>query len=124
MSTLFTRIDTVFLQVKDFDRAIEWYHEVLGLMLRWKYDGEDSGYACFNVGETPLTLVRLPEGEQVRHTTHALFNFYTRDIEATHQHLRAKGVDVDPVTRTPGVTFFDFRDPDGNWLSVCHWREG
>lgn len=59
MSTLFKRIDTVFLKVNDFEKAIDWYCSVLGFTLRWKH--EAGGYAALNIGETPLTLVRSSE---------------------------------------------------------------
>jgi catechol 2,3-dioxygenase-like lactoylglutathione lyase family enzyme len=60
VSTLFKRIDTVFLHVKQFDQAIEWYVQKLGFTLRWRHD--EGGYAALNIGETPLTLVRAVDG--------------------------------------------------------------
>jgi catechol 2,3-dioxygenase-like lactoylglutathione lyase family enzyme len=56
MDAIFKRIDTVFLKVKDFDRAIDWYSNILGFTVRWK--DEEGGYAALNIGETALTLVR------------------------------------------------------------------
>jgi catechol 2,3-dioxygenase-like lactoylglutathione lyase family enzyme len=119
MSALFERIDTVFLLVRDFDKAIQWYTETFGFTVRWRHD--EGGFAALNVGETPLTLVRLEEGMEIRSTQQALFNFYVKDPEEAHRVLVAAGADVDPIQDPGNVKFFDFRDPDGNLLSVCSW---
>ncbi len=46
--------------------------------------------------------------------------FTTKDAEADHAQLRARGVDADPdVLRWEGVPpMFSFRDPDGNTLFI------
>lgn len=46
---MFTRIDTVFLQVTDFGKAIKWYSTVLGFPVRWRDD--QGGYAALEIGK-------------------------------------------------------------------------
>lgn len=117
MSRLFERIDTVFLQVRDFDKAIQWYTETFGFTVRWRHD--EGGFAALNVGETPLTIVRLEEGAELPTTKQAFFNFYVKDVEEAHRVLVGAGADCDAIQDPGGVKYFDFRDPDGNLLSVC-----
>lgn len=112
LSNLFKRIDTVFLPVKDLGRAIEWYTATLGLELRWRH----GNYAALNVSETPLTLY---EPDDFRPVGNAGFNFYVTDIEAAHRTLKDAGSEVFAIQEGGGVRFFDFKDPDGNMLSVC-----
>jgi catechol 2,3-dioxygenase-like lactoylglutathione lyase family enzyme len=121
VSTLFKRIDTVFLHVKHFDQAIEWYVENLGFTLRWRHD--ESGYAALNIGETPLTLVRTKEGTELHDSEHAQFNFFTSNIKEAHRQLKERGVDVEPIQDHGDVLSFDFKDLDGNRLGVCHFQE-
>jgi catechol 2,3-dioxygenase-like lactoylglutathione lyase family enzyme len=45
--------------------------------------------------------------------------FVTRDADADHAGMLARGVDIDDVIRWPGVpAMFAFRDPDGNGFEL------
>ncbi|MFE8702787.1 VOC family protein [Cytobacillus sp. FJAT-54145] len=115
MTGIFKRIDTVFLKVNDFEKAIEWYSHVLGFDVRWRDD--QGGYAALNIGETPLTLVRS-DREKVESPT-VYFNFYTENIEEAHKHLTENGVVVGPIEEDINVKWFKFKDLEGNELEVC-----
>lgn len=122
MSGLFKRIDTVFLKVKDFDKAIDWYTTVLGFSVRWVH--QDGGYAALNIGETPLTLVKAGEGEELPKKSPISFNFYSPNIEAAHAHLIENNVEVEPInSESDGVKWFRFKDLEGNSLEVCYFKE-
>lgn len=122
MSSIFKRIDTVFLQVSDFEQAIKWYGDVLGFKLRWKDD--KGGYAALDIGETLLTLVRTNNNEKpVRKNNHISFNFYTSDIEQAHQYLVQNDVNVEPIIEDKDVKWFKFQDLEGNDLEVCYFKE-
>jgi catechol 2,3-dioxygenase-like lactoylglutathione lyase family enzyme len=118
MDRLFKRIDTVFLQVKDLEKSIKWYVEVLGFNLRWS--DNDNGYAAINISETPLTLVRA---DNVSPTSHILFNFYSSDIKRAYTALIEKGVEVEDIIDYGNVLSFNFLDLDGNKLGVCYFEE-
>lgn len=111
---MFKRVDTVFLPVRDLDRAIAWYTQTLGLTLRWR----QANYAAINVGETALTLYQ-PEAEFAPVTGHAPFNFYASDVDAAHRTLREHGATVEEIKRLTNFAWFDFNDPDGNRLGIC-----
>lgn len=119
MGKMFARIDTVFLHVKDFQNAIQWYESVLDFEVRWK--NEEGGYCALNIGETPLTLVRSKE--VVNPSDNCLFNFYTADIEKAYEHLQSRGVEVFPIEDFGGVQSFEFLDLEGNKLGVCWFQE-
>lgn len=116
--TLFKRIDTVFLRIRDLEAALAWYTRHLQVTLRWKVEG----YACLNLAETPLTLVEATD--QFEPVKHATFNFYAPDIDQAYHDLKEAGVEVDvQIEEAPGVRFFGFKDLDGNRLEVCWWPE-
>ncbi|PWW28809.1 glyoxalase/bleomycin resistance protein/dioxygenase superfamily protein [Cytobacillus oceanisediminis] len=121
MSGMFKRIDTVFLQVKDFEKAIDWYSTVLGFPVRWKDD--QGGYAALEIGETPLTLVRSTERIKERKDSHISFNFFVVDIEIAHRHLLQHRVKAEPLQDDRTAKWFEFEDLDGNKLGVCHFSE-
>src|SRR4051812_6412013 len=101
MSSIFKRIDTVFLQVNDFEKTIEWYCNVLGFTIRWKDD--KGGYAALNIGETPLTLVRTSSESELMKNSRISFNFFTSDVEQAHQHLLQNDVKVDSINEDGNV---------------------
>lgn len=119
MSNLFKRIDTVFLKVYNFEKAIQWYSSVLGFSVRWV--DEKAGYAALNIGETPLTLVRSTAVENSE--SNISFNFYTPNAEEAHQHLINNGVDAGPIQEDGNVKWFKFKDLEGNALEVCSFQE-
>ena len=115
---IFRRVDTVFLPVRDLDRAIAWYTQTFGFTLRWK----QGNYAAMNISETPLTLYQ-PEAPFQPVTQHSPFNFYTPDLDAAHARLKECGASVKAIDRHPDFGFFEFHDPDGNLLGVCWFPE-
>lgn len=109
---LFERVDTVFVVVEDFRKAIDWYKHKLGLKPVFQADG-----ACaLTTGETtPVTLIDASVLEE----EHPIFNFYAADIQSAHQHLSSRGIQVGPIRDYGSMSTFDFRDLDGRLLNVC-----
>ncbi|BCJ87046.1 VOC family protein [Effusibacillus dendaii] len=125
MAGFFKRIDTVLLRVKNIKKACRWYQEVLGLEAA--YIGEDDHrIAVFKIGEgeTPLTLYELHSDEVMParrfSTTYPIL--FAENPETLYETLKNKGVEVEELEDDGRVTYFGFRDPDGNRLEVCYWR--
>lgn len=125
---MFKRIDTVFLPVKDLEKAVEWYCETLGMSPLWQMPG----VAALKMGETPLTLVqyRFPGYEQppeadfrFQPVDQVAFNFFALDIEEVHATLKARGVQVGEIIDHGEIKELQFRDPDGNQLACCWFQE-
>jgi catechol 2,3-dioxygenase-like lactoylglutathione lyase family enzyme len=117
-ATSITRVGTVVLPVSDQDRALGFYVGELGFEVRLDAPFAD-GQRWIEVAPpgaaTTLALVSpqgAPAGIEV--------SFATRDAEADHAELRARGVDADAeLIRMDFVPpMFTFRDPDGNRFRV------
>lgn len=131
--THISEVATVFVPVRDQERALEFYVDKLGFEKRadFTYGG---GIRWVEVappgGTNAIALVPASEGESAG-SGEAHCAFATTDIEADHASLRANGVDVDAeIARTgtprPGLVStevrvpdpvpaqFFLRDPDGN----------
>lgn len=121
---IFTKIDTVIVRVGKLAEAQAWYEQKLGF--RPSYIGEQERLVVFNVGgETPLTIYELKPGEMTepQSTASSYPIFYADDIQAAHELLSARGVEVGPIEGEPdGTQWFAFKDCDGNQLEVCHYR--
>lgn len=112
MSAIFKKVDTVFVSVMDMDSAVVWYQDVIGLKPVWQ---DNYITVMATEGETPVTIYRKDSPE----AQHPIFNFLTDDIRIAHNHLRSKGVAVEPIIETEVIDTFDFLDPEGNRLNVC-----
>lgn len=110
----------------DLDRAVDFYGNTLGLRRR---DVDDpAGGVYFKTGkDSELYVYPRPES----HAEHTLAAFEVKDVEATVESLRKKGVtfeDLDlpemKIKTVNGIaTLGDFKaawfkDPDGNTLAV------
>jgi len=117
MSNIFKRIDTVFIRVKNLEKASEWYESIMGFKITWK--DMSGGYVSFAIGETALTLSRIPEGTELKVSEAPLFNFYVSNVNEAHEYLTEKGIEVSEITVDGDVSWFSFKDLDGNKLEVC-----
>ena len=119
-ATLFTRIDTVLLRVRDHAAAIAWYEEQLGLTPAFTDPAER--LSVLDVGEgASLTLWELKpdEPDPPRDGAGTFPIFATEDAASAHRRLAESGVRVSEVSESPGVRFFTFWDLDGNRLEAC-----
>ena len=115
-------ISLVVVASSDQDRSIEFYDEHLGFEKRTDIPFGGS-YRWVEVyppaGTTGIALAPPQREDQVGVETGITLT--TDDIDATHEHLRSRGVDVDAeVSRMGGPVppMFWFRDPDGNSLLI------
>jgi predicted enzyme related to lactoylglutathione lyase len=125
MSTTTSGIDTISLVVipsTDQDKAIEFYEGVLGFEKRRDvpFGGDYRWVEVYPpTGTTGIALAPPPEGSPTAVQTG--ISLTTEDIDATHAHLKAAGVDVDAEIMRMGAPvppMFWFRDPDANTLLV------
>jgi catechol 2,3-dioxygenase-like lactoylglutathione lyase family enzyme len=100
--------------VKDYDRAKEFYTEVLGLEVTWD-GGTEVGWVEFAlpVSGARLGLNILSEGE-VKVGSGTLVPV-VHDLETTKKYLDDKGIKTDDIVDVPDmVSWFNVKDPDGN----------
>jgi catechol 2,3-dioxygenase-like lactoylglutathione lyase family enzyme len=131
--TRIAQASTVIVPVSDQERALDFYVQTLGFekVLDFDYtDGERWIEVSPRGAATSLTLALVHDGEPIGIETRLVWD--SADLEADHESLRARGVDVDtvimragdPVVRWGGATLagqppmFLLRDPDGNSFLV------
>lgn len=106
------RLGYVNVFVSDFDAAVDFFSNTLGL----KPLTEDAGfgYASFEAGRVSFAVAKTDDKSLVgRHTG---VGFLVDDIDATYEELSGKGVEFEmPPTKQPwGGTLALMKDPDGN----------
>jgi catechol 2,3-dioxygenase-like lactoylglutathione lyase family enzyme len=132
-ATNISQVGTVFVPVVDQERSLRFYVDKLGFEKRvdFVYGGAHRWIEVAPPGSAiAIALVPATEGAPMA-GDQAHCAFATTDIEADHDTLRSRGVDVDEGigragTSRPGLLSIDvtvadpmppqffFRDPDGN----------
>ena len=132
-----SQIGTVFVPVSDQDRALKFYVEKLGFEKRAEFQyGEGCRWIEVAPPGSTIAIALVPQGEGKSAgggETHCAIA--SKDIEADHAALQARGVDMDAEIarkgkRRPGLISieasiadpvppqFFFRDADGNRFLV------
>jgi len=117
---IFERLDTVLIRVKRLVEAKDWYETRLGFVEQY-FDDRQKLVVFDTGGNTSLTLWELKQGEEVlQGGTAAVFPiFAVNDACEARETLLRKGVEAGEVITDEGVSFFKFRDIDGNQLEAC-----
>lgn len=115
------------IEVFDMRTSLGFYRDVLGFEIVMQAPpGDDPGWVLLRLGEVELMLntayeanERPPAPDPARVAAHrdtGLF-FGSRDVDAVHAHLRAKGLEVGkPVVQPYGMKQLYVHDPDGYTL--------
>jgi len=126
-------LSTCFIAVDDFDKAIAFYRDVLGLEvrldvgyegMRWVTVGSPDQPDVNIVLEPPLADPNASAADKeamAELLAKGLLRgviFSTGDVDATFERIRAAGADVlqEPIDQPYGVRDCAFRDPAGNML--------
>lgn len=113
---------SVTLMVSDFDRAVRFYTETLGLPLKGRYENEFAEVEApgLNIGLHPLGT-QEPEAKPRRSITLGL---QVDDLEAAIKDLKGRGVRFTSDTSEDGfLSLIFFEDPDGYTLYLCQFNE-
>ena len=117
------RLGQIAVTVRDLDRAVTFYRDVLGLPFLFR---APPAMAFFDLDGIRL-LLGEPEGESTEHFASILY-FRVDDIAGTADGLRTRGAtfDRDPelVARLPDreIWLAFFKDSEGNTLALMEER--
>jgi predicted enzyme related to lactoylglutathione lyase len=115
------KLFAVRIFVTDWDRAIRFYTEILGMHATYRND--KIGWAQMATGEGQLALERVDPSDQEGKALVGRFvgvSLQVPDIQATYKILVERGVEfVAPPENQPwGGVLAHLRDPDGNVLTL------
>jgi catechol 2,3-dioxygenase-like lactoylglutathione lyase family enzyme len=123
-------VSHVFLTVDDQDKALEFYHGVLGLAVLNDVQFDEMRWVSVGSPEQPgVEIVLLPPLGPVASEKDVILDlmrkggmngliFRTGDLDKTFEVLLAAGAEVtqEPIDQPYGVRDCGFRDPFGNML--------
>lgn len=107
------RIGNCYVHVYNFDKAFDFYTNILGFIPSWTNDDKEKPLAGFNMENgTGFIIVGMPN--EIVPLPYAAFHFHCTNVNETHQYLKEKGVRVTEIS--PDGHGFEFWDPEGNKL--------
>ncbi|WP_127534053.1 VOC family protein [Paenibacillus kobensis] len=106
----------VMVYVQDLKKASEWYCSKLGFELG-AYDYDD--FVELTIDDS--YVLHLFCRQQFTPYEHPAFTFSTDDIERSHQLLKRRGVEVEPIHTYGDHSSFCFRDNEGNALMISQF---
>jgi predicted enzyme related to lactoylglutathione lyase len=114
-----TGVDFITVPTQDFEKAEEFYGEVLGLE-RSKQWGSMPARE-FETGSLTIALMQSDAfGVEFERHSHPIA-LHVDDVEAARAELEGKGIEFVADTMDSGVCHMaHFRDPDGNALMLHH----
>lgn len=115
---MFNKLFAVCLLVKDFDKSLKFYRDILGLTI----NSQDGEFADFKLGETSLaifsrkTAIAMFPEKYMGKSGGVCYGFQVADVEKTCKNLQVKGVKIfeGPKVTAWGQTVAYFQDPDNN----------
>ena len=123
-------LDHLVLRVKDLERMIAFYCEVVGCTLEWRRD--DLGLVHLRAGRALIDLVPVDgplgkiggaaPGTESHNMDHFCLQVAEFDAAAIEAHLRSKGVALGEIKDRYGAagrgTTIYLQDPEGNRLEL------
>jgi catechol 2,3-dioxygenase-like lactoylglutathione lyase family enzyme len=118
-ATTVTGVDFVTVPTRDYDKAAEFYGDVLGLPFSKRWGSMPAGE--FETGSLTLALMQSDAfGIEFQPHTHPIA-LHVDDVHEARAALEAQDVDFQADTIDSGVCFMAiFQDPDGNSLMLHH----
>ena len=118
-TALVTGVDFIAVPTRDFDKADEFYGDVLGLERSKRWGNMPAGE--FETGNLTIALMQSDAfGIEFQPHSHPIA-LQVDDVEAARAELESKGVSFQADTIDSGVCHMaPFSDPDGNTLMFHH----
>jgi catechol 2,3-dioxygenase-like lactoylglutathione lyase family enzyme len=114
-----TGVDFIAIPTRDFEKADEFYADVLGLRRSKRWGNMPAGE--FETGTLTIAVMQSDAfGLEFQPHTHPVA-LHVDDVHAARAQLEAEGVTFPADTIDSGVCFMaHFSDPDGNSLMFHH----
>ncbi len=104
------------LIVNDMEESLKFYQEIVGLGISGRFKaGPGKEIAFLGDGETKIELVCDAENGETITGKDISWGFETDSLDAVYAKLKERGVRIlsEPVSPSPGTSFFFAADPNG-----------
>ena len=119
------RLDMVEIYVNDWEAAVAWYTDVLGLTCEAREDDDRFCILGFPDGGATLALFGGPVKVDTSHHSRCQPAMFVDDLDATIETLRGRGARFEGEIQDPADEAYRLvrvLDPEDNVLIVYEWK--
>ena len=123
-------IDHVALNVRDLEKSLDFYVNVLGLPISEREHQKPGVEFFLDCGPSLIGLIQATSEEPVHYfqhegigANHFSFRVRTADFDRIVEAMKGRGVSIDFFKKREKSWSLYFRDPDGNKLEMTAWPE-
>lgn len=117
-SPISNRVGAIFIHVSNLQNSIQWYSELLGLPVQSaSHDG--------TIYDLPMdggsgVILDCNMNDRKNTNDKTLLFFETKNLKESYTYIKHRGIEiVSEIEVHDDISFFTFKDPDGNVLMVC-----
>ena len=110
------QFDCIFYYVRDMEKAISFYSDVVGLRLT-----SADVVARFDIDGVLFELVPTRGEGKVRGDGNARLCLKVEDISQAVEYLKTKGTQADEIQKVENGKLTFFQDPDGNEIALWQY---
>jgi catechol-2,3-dioxygenase len=121
-------IDHVAFNVRDLDKTVKFYTEVIGLKITEREPSKPGVEYFLDCGPSLLGIIQAndltnnhPFSHEGLGANHFSFRVHSNDFEPMVKHLESKGVKIEYAKKRPKSWSLYFYDIDGNKLEATAW---
>ncbi|MEI7998954.1 MAG: VOC family protein [Candidatus Omnitrophota bacterium] len=121
-------IDHVAFNVRDLDKSVKFYTEVIGLRITEREPSKPGVEYFLDCGASLLGIIQakdLNQNHPFAHeglgANHFSFHIHSNDFEAMIEHLQKHNVKIEYAKKRPKSWSLYFYDIDGNKLEATAW---
>ncbi|MDP9699211.1 lactoylglutathione lyase [Paenibacillus intestini] len=111
------KLNWITLRVRNLEASIQFYHNLLGLIVQRRFESRGRQIAMLGLGKTSETSLELIEGsEQVLKPDAGIsIGYEVTSLDETMKHLENMQIPIlrGPVEPNPRLRFIYIVDPDG-----------
>jgi uncharacterized glyoxalase superfamily protein PhnB len=121
---------TASLTVKDLDKSLWWYRDVMGFVIDQKYERSGKVVAVALKAGKVRILIGQDDGakgeSRVKGEGFSLMITTVQNVDSMAKRIEERGgqLEADPTDTPWGARIFRVRDPDGFRLTISSEREG
>ena len=121
-------IDHVAFNVRDLDKSLKFYTEVIGLQITQREPSKPGIEYFLDCGPSLLGVIQAKDlndshlfANEGLGANHFSFRIQSNDFNAFIQHLEKHAVKIEFAKKRPKSWSLYFYDPDGNKLEATAW---
>ncbi len=128
MGKLITGVAHIGLYIKDLERSIRFYEDILGFQMIRRFTSLEGNLMAFmKSGNLVIELIQHVEWMDRKDGLYDHIAMEVEDIESATKELVEKGIEMemeiyhDMLVTTEGVKYVAFRGPDGEHLELYQY---